>query len=169
MKVSRPSTFRVDAEILGGGLRPVANRCPGAVIIALLFEAFLVDETLVDVFDSTLVFCSRSRGEPSLEVLLSCSRTIFAAAPNPVKALGPPTQPAVYGPFSFRQILEFIVCMPINLIPFVGVPIFLLITGRRAGPLQHWRYFMLKGYGRRERNEEIKSRRWGYTWYVHGS
>jgi hypothetical protein len=72
----------------------------------------------------------------------------------------------VYGPFSFRQIAEFVLFLPLNFIPFAGVPLFLLITGRRAGPLQHWRYFKLRGLGRKERNKEVESRRWGYTWYV---
>ncbi|KFY46820.1 hypothetical protein V495_02241 [Pseudogymnoascus sp. VKM F-4514 (FW-929)] len=130
----------------------------GAVIVALLFEAFFVDETLVDVFDATLL----SRHQ---DALLSPSRTIFPAASNPVKALGPPTEKAVYGPFSFRQIAEFVLFLPLNFIPFVGVPLFLVLTGRRAGPLQHWRYFKLRGLGRKERNKEVESRRWGYTWF----
>ncbi|KFY74854.1 hypothetical protein V499_05152 [Pseudogymnoascus sp. VKM F-103] len=129
-----------------------------AVIVALLFEAFFVDETLVDVFDATLL----SRHQ---EALLSPSRTIFPAASNPVKALGPPTEKAVYGPFSFRQIAEFVLFLPLNFIPFAGVPLFLILTGRRAGPLQHWRYFKLRGLGRKERNKEVESRRWGYTWF----
>ncbi|KFZ19300.1 hypothetical protein V502_03736 [Pseudogymnoascus sp. VKM F-4520 (FW-2644)] len=129
-----------------------------AVIVALLFEAFFVDETLVDVFDATLL----SRHQ---EALLSPSRTIFPAASNSVKSLGPPTEKAVYGPFSFRQIAEFVLFLPLNFIPFVGVPLFLVLTGRRAGPLQHWRYFKLRGLGRKERNKEVESRRWGYTWF----
>lgn len=72
----------------------------------------------------------------------------------------------MYGPFSFRQIAEFVLFLPLNFIPFVGVPLFLVLTGRRAGPLQHWRYFKLRGLGRKERNKEVESRRWGYTWYV---
>jgi hypothetical protein len=131
----------------------------GAVIVALLFEAFLVDETLVDVFDATLL-------SQHQEALLSPSRTIFPAASNSVKALGPPTAKAVYGPFSFRQIAEFILFLPLNFIPFVGVPLFLVLTGRRAGPLQHWRYFKLKGLGRKDRKKEVERRRWGYTWYA---
>ncbi|OBT67482.1 hypothetical protein VE03_03121 [Pseudogymnoascus sp. 23342-1-I1] len=130
----------------------------GAVVVALLFEAFFVDETLVDVFDATLL----ARHQ---DALLSPSRTIFPAASNPVKALGPPTEKAVYGPFSFRQIAEFVLFLPLNFIPFVGVPLFLVLTGRRAGPLQHWRYFKLRGLGRKERNREVEGRRWGYTWF----
>lgn len=143
---------------------PGANRNSGAVVVALLFEAFFVDETLVDVFDSTLLSRAWTRDQDYLEEMVAESRIIFAGSTSPVKALGPPTKSAIYGPFSFKQIIEFILCLPINFIPFVGVPIFLFITGRTAGPLQHWRYFMLRGKQRKERNKEIKSRRWQYTW-----
>jgi Etoposide-induced protein 2.4 (EI24) len=55
--------------------------------------------------------------------------------------------------------------LPFNLIPIVGTPLFLVLTGRRAGPFQHWRYFKLLGFGRKERNAAIKQRRWSYTWF----
>jgi uncharacterized protein involved in cysteine biosynthesis len=79
--------------------------------------------------------------------------------------LGQPTQSAVYSPFSFRQIAEFIIFLPLNFIPVVGTPAFLILTGARAGPLHHWRYFKLRGLTRKERNAEIKSRRLKYTWF----
>lgn len=79
--------------------------------------------------------------------------------------LGQPTQSAVYSPFSFRQIAEFILFLPLNLIPVAGTPAFLILTGARAGPLHHWRYFKLRGLTRKERNAEIKSRRLKYTWF----
>jgi uncharacterized protein involved in cysteine biosynthesis len=79
--------------------------------------------------------------------------------------LGKPTQSAVYSPFSFRQIAEFIVFLPLNLVPAVGTPAFLILTGARAGPLHHWRYFKLRGLTKKERNAEIRTRRWKYTWF----
>ena len=85
---------------------------------------------------------------------------------NPVRRLGKPTRSSVYAPFSFRQIAEFVLLLPVNLIPYIGVPMFLFLTGYRAGPLQHWRYFQLLGYDRKQRNAAIKRRRWQYTWYV---
>jgi hypothetical protein len=80
--------------------------------------------------------------------------------------LGRPITSVVYSPFSFRQILEFILFLPLNFIPYVGTPAFLIITGARAGPFAHWRYFKLRGLTRKERNAEIRLRRWKYTWYV---
>lgn len=79
--------------------------------------------------------------------------------------LGKPTQTAIYSPFSFRQIIEFIIFLPLNLIPLVGTPAFLVITGARAGPFHHYRYFKLRGLTKKEKNEEIRSRRWKYTWF----
>jgi hypothetical protein len=132
----------------------------GAAIIAILFEGFFVDETLVDVFDSVLV-------NEKLENLLGQERVILSAedGANARQRLGAPTSSAVYSPFSIRQIVEFIVFLPLNFIPGVGVPIFLLLTGYRAGPLQHWRYFKLLGLNKKERKAAIKKRKLKYTWF----
>ncbi|KAH8593773.1 hypothetical protein B0O99DRAFT_626119 [Bisporella sp. PMI_857] len=130
----------------------------GQIVIALLFEALLVDETLVNVFDATLI-------NEGLIDLVSPSRILFPDAPNSVKMLGKPTSSAVYSPFSFRQIAEFVVFLPLNLIPLFGTPAFLVITGARAGPFHHWRYFKLRGLSKKERKVEIRARRWKYTWF----
>lgn len=97
--------------------------------------------------------------------LVSPSRILFHDAPNSVKMLGKPTSTAVYSPFSFRQIAEFVLFLPLNLIPIIGTPFFLVLTGARAGPFHHWRYFKLLGLTKKERKEEIRRRGWKYTWF----
>jgi len=82
-----------------------------------------------------------------------------------VKKLGKPTMSAVYSPFSLRQIFEFIIFLPLNLIPVAGTPMFLIITGYRAGQLHHWRYFKLLDFTKKERNVLIKKRQLKYTWF----
>lgn len=129
-----------------------------SAIVALLFEGFFVDETLVDVFDAVLI-------TQGLEDLVEQGRTIDSTADNAVKSLGTPTGSAVYSPFSFRQIIEFVFFLPLNLIPFIGVPIFLIITGYRAGPFHHWRYFKLLGLSKKERKDYTKQRQLRYTWF----
>lgn len=129
-----------------------------AAVVALLFEAFFVDETLVDVFDAVLI----DRG---LEKLVANGRNIDSGGINSVKMLGKPTMSAVYSPFSLRQIVEFVLLLPLNLVPYVGVPLFLFLTGYRAGPLQHWRYFKLLGYTKKERKDFVKRRKLKYTWF----
>jgi hypothetical protein len=101
----------------------------------------------------------------NLTYLVSPRRLLFPEAPNAVKQLGKPTESAVYSPFSFRQIAEFILFLPLNFIPLFGTPAFLLLTGARGGPLHHWRYFKLRGLTKKERNAEIRTRRWKYTWF----
>ncbi|KAI9816622.1 MAG: hypothetical protein M1827_001755 [Pycnora praestabilis] len=130
----------------------------GAAIVALLFEGFFVDETLVDVFDAVLIH----KGH---KALVSSARTVDTTGDDPVHQLGKPKTSAIYSPFSFRQIIEFILFLPLNLIPVAGIPLFLVLTGYRAGPLQHWRYFKLLGSTKKDRNKTISQRRWSYTWF----
>lgn len=130
----------------------------GAAITALLFEAFFVDESLVDVFDATLI-------DKGCRDLLATSRMLDSEASNPVKELGKPTTSAVYSPFSLRQIIEFIVFLPLNFIPVAGTPMFLIMTGYRAGPLHHWRYFKLLGFTKKERNAYMSQHKLQYTWF----
>ena len=79
--------------------------------------------------------------------------------------LGKPSTAAVYQPWSLVQIVELIVFLPLNLIPYVGTPAFIIITGARLGSFAHYRWFKLRGLTRRERKAEIRARRWEYTWF----
>lgn len=130
----------------------------GAVLTALLFEAFFVDEALVDIFDAVLI-------DHGLADMVSETRLLRHDASNSVEMLGKPTVSSVYAPFSFRQIIEFVIYLPINLIPIVGVPVFLMLSGYRAGPFHHWRYFQLRGFSKKERLEYVKNRQLKYTWF----
>ena len=128
----------------------------GSAIVAALFEAFFVDETLVDIHDAVLV----NEGHESL---VTTSRVLYPQGDDVVQRLGKPTKSAVYAPFSLRQIIEFVVLLPLNLIPIAGVPMFLLLTGYRAGPFHHWRYFQLQDLSKKQRKERIRQRRLQYT------
>ncbi|KAI1370986.1 hypothetical protein F4677DRAFT_457437 [Hypoxylon crocopeplum] len=130
----------------------------GLVIIQGLFEGFFVDECRVDVFDATLL-------DKGLESLVAPHRLLFLDAPTSVKKLGKPTSSAVYQPWSLIQIVELIVFLPLNLIPYVGTPAFIIITGARLGTFAHYRWFELRGLTKKERKQEIKSRMWDYTWF----
>lgn len=130
----------------------------GSAITALLFEAFLVDETLVDVHDAVLV-------NEGCRDLVATSRVLDPDAADAVLELGKPTVSAVYSPFSLRQIVEFIILLPLNFIPVAGTPVFLILTGRRAGPLHHWRYFKLLGLTKKERNAHVRRQKLRYTWF----
>ncbi|TEA12149.1 Outer spore wall protein RRT8 [Colletotrichum sidae] len=130
----------------------------GLVIIQGLFEGFFVDECRVDVFDATLIKESHSE-------LLSPHRILFPDAPTAVKMLGKPTTPAIFTPWSMIQIVELIVFLPLNFIPIVGTPAFIIITGTRMGKLAHYRWFQLRGLNKKEIKQEIRSRTWEYVWF----
>lgn len=130
----------------------------GAAIVGLLYEAFFVDECQVDVFDAVLI-------DQGLSDLVAQARLLDQTTENSVQMLGKPTVSSTYAPFSLRQIIEFIILLPLNLIPYVGVPIFLILTGYRAGPFHHWRYFKLLGLTKKERTQYIKRRQLKYTWF----
>ncbi len=79
--------------------------------------------------------------------------------------LGKPTASAAYQPWSITQIVELILCLPLNLIPYVGIPAFILITGTRLGKLSQYRWYKLRGLSRKERKREIALRTWDYVWF----
>lgn len=128
----------------------------GAAIVAALFEAFFVDETLVDIFDAVFV-------NEGYEELVGTARLLNPEAENAAKKLGKPTTSAVYAPFSLRQIVEFVLLLPLTFVPVAGIPIFLVLTGYRGGPFHHWRYFKLLGLSKKERKASIRRRQLQYT------
>ncbi|KAK3936843.1 outer spore wall protein RRT8 [Diplogelasinospora grovesii] len=130
----------------------------GLVIIQGLFEGFFVDECRVDVFDATLI-------NEGLTDLVAPHRILFPDAPNSVKMLGKPTSRAEYQPWSLVQIAELIVFLPLNLIPYVGTPAFIMITGTRVGKLSHHRWFKLRGLSKQEIKRELSLRSWEYVWF----
>lgn len=134
----------------------------GVLLISLLFEALFVDYVQVDIFDAVLV-------AEGYEHLVKTRRPVADdyEESDPLKRLGARETGATYAPFSFQQVIELLILLPVNFVPFVGVPLFLLGTGYRAGPLLNRRYFDLKGFTKKQRNQflRIKKRRWGYMWF----
>jgi len=119
-----------------------------ASIIALLFEAFFVDEALVQIFDAILI-------HEGFTELVATRRTIIAGGADPLQQLGPPKGDAVYSPFSFRLSFEYLFFLPLTFIPLAGGPLYCLVLGRRAGPFHHWRYFKLLGLSDAQRKAAI--------------
>lgn len=79
--------------------------------------------------------------------------------------LGKPTARAEYAPWSFIQIFELVVYLPLNLIPVVGSPLYIILTGTRLGKLSFHRWFKLRGLSRRERKQEAKKYTWEFVWF----
>jgi hypothetical protein len=130
----------------------------GLIIIQGLFEGFFVDECRVDVFDATLIKLSYTD-------LVAPHRILYPDAPTAVKSLGKPTTSAIYTPWSIIQIVELVVFLPLNLVPFVGTPAFIIITGTRLGKLAHYRWFQLHGLSKKEAKQEARKLSWDYVWF----
>lgn len=79
--------------------------------------------------------------------------------------LGKPTSPAIYQPWSIKQIAELIFFLPLNLIPYVGTIAFIVITGTRLGKLSHYRWFQLRGLSKADQKKEVRSLTWDYVWF----
>ncbi len=62
--------------------------------------------------------------------------------------------------------MEYVLLLPLNLIPVVGTLAFFVIQGRLNGPGWHARYFQLKGFDEAARNNWVKERKGGYVAYV---
>src|SRR4051812_20446270 len=97
--------------------------------------------------------------------LIAPQRILFPDAPTPVKMLGKPTTRAEYQPWSLTQIAELIFFLPLNLIPYVGTPAFIMITGSRLGKLSHYRWFKLRGLDKKAMKRELSFRSWDYLWF----
>lgn len=115
------------------------------MLTRLFFQATLINEGLID--------------------LVSPQRVLFPDAPNSVKMLGKPTSRAEYTPWSCIQIVELVICLPLNLIPIVGSPAYIIITGTRLGKLSFHRWYKLRGLRRRERKVEDAKHAWGFVWF----
>lgn len=146
----------------------------GLIIIQGLFEGFFVDECRVDVFDvspsQSLLLAHSNIPQATLiklsyKDLVAPQRILFVDAPTAVRMLGKPTSPAIYTPWSIIQIVELIVFLPLNLVPFVGTPAFIIITGTRLGKLAHYRWFQIKGYSKVEQKKALRDRAWEYIWF----
>lgn len=97
--------------------------------------------------------------------LVAPQRLLFPDAPNSVKMLGKPTSRAEYTPWSIIQLIELVVYLPLNLIPVVGSPAYIIITGSRLGKLSFHRWYKLRGLSRRERKQEAKNYGWDFVWF----
>lgn len=68
--------------------------------------------------------------------------------------------------FSPAYLAQYILMLPLNLIPVVGTAAFLIIQGRKAAPSYHSRYFQLKGFSSAQKESYLKENQAGYVGYV---
>ncbi|CAI9634574.1 hypothetical protein GT037_004192 [Alternaria burnsii] len=125
-----------------------------STIFSVLSKNFLIDEALIDTFDSTLV----SRNQTTL---VSKERQVKSGN-DPVAKLGKlVTKP--FAKFAPSAIIRYFMYLPLNFIPIVGTVLFVILQGRKFGPTAHARYFQLKQMKKQEKERFIEQRKAAYA------
>ncbi|KAJ5673887.1 hypothetical protein N7462_009326 [Penicillium macrosclerotiorum] len=128
-----------------------------STITNLLSRSFLVEDALIDTFDSTLILRDQ-------EPLVAQGREVKprSGGRDAVARLGK----MFSRPFSRMKpqaLLRSLIYLPLNLIPVVGTVLYITMQGKKMGPTLHARYFQLKGWNTRQRDEWVAKNRGAYT------
>lgn len=70
---------------------------------------------------------------------------------------------AKFGP---TAIIRYFMYLPLNFIPIIGTVLFIILQGKRYGPVAHERYFQLKGWNSTKREQWTNEHSGAYTRYV---
>lgn len=130
-----------------------------STILNALSRSFLLQDALVDTFDGTLV----ARGHEALVIADDRQLSSTSGRRGGNARLGT----LLKRPFSrlpsphalFRSLLY----LPLNFIPVVGTIAYIVFQGKGIGPVAHERYFQLKGWNARQREEWVERNRAAYT------
>jgi hypothetical protein len=130
-----------------------------STITMVLSKALLIEDSLIDTFDGTLV----ARGETQL---VAKERQVkSSAAGDAIARLGKLVSKP-FAKFTPSAMIRYLMYLPLNFIPIVGTAIFVLLQGKKYGPNVHARYFQLKGMTKLQREKHVEERRGAYTAYV---
>ena len=125
-----------------------------STLFTILSKTFLIEDALVDTFDGTLV----SKDTTSL---VSSGRQIKAGG-DPMAKLGKLIKKP-FAKFAPKALIRYLMYLPLNFIPVVGTIMFVVLQGRRAGPVAHTRYFQLKEWNASQRERHIDQNKAAYT------
>lgn len=108
-----------------------------STLTMVLSKALLIEDSLIDTFDGTLVAKDQS-------ALVAKERSVKrGGAGDTISRLGKlATKP--FQKLSPTAIIRYLMYLPLNFIPVVGTAIFVILQGKRMGPTAHSRYFQLK-------------------------
>ena len=109
-----------------------------STLTMILSKAFLIEDSLIDTFDGTLV----ARGQPEL---VAKQRQVKSSATGDAIARLGKLVSKPFAKFTPQAIVRYFMYLPLNFIPLVGTVFFVLLQGKKNGPSLHARYFQLKG------------------------
>lgn len=129
-----------------------------STLTMILSKALLIEDSLIDTFDGTLV----ARGEPEL---VEKQRQVKSGSGDAIARLGKLVSKP-FAKFTPSAIIRYLMYLPLNFIPVVGTAIFMLLQGKKFGPSAHSRYFQLKGMNQSQREKYVEERQGAYTGFV---
>lgn len=128
-----------------------------STLFTIFSKTFLIDDALVDTFDGVLL--SKNTTD-----LVSEGRQVKAGG-DPIAKLGTLVKSPL-AKFTPKAMIRYVMYLPLNFIPVVGTVIFVLLQGKRAGPMAHTRYFQLKRWNKDQQQKHIEQYRGAYTGYT---
>ena len=127
-----------------------------STLTMVLSKALLIQDSLIDTFDGTLV----ARGQTEL---VEKDRQVKSnVAGDTIARLGKLVSKP-FEKFTPNAIIRYFMYLPLNLIPIAGTAIFVLLQGKKAGPGAQSRYFQLKGMSKTQREQHVEERKGAYT------
>lgn len=159
-------TYLPQAAILAFTSGPLAALSAALLVLSesstltmVLSKAFLIEDSLIDTFDGTLI----ARGHPEL---VAKERQVKSGGAGDVIARLGKLAGKPFAKFTPQAIIRYFMFLPLNLIPVVGTVAFVLLQGKKTGPQAHNRYFQLKGMSKTQKEQAIEQRKAAYTRYV---
>ncbi|PSK34820.1 hypothetical protein B9Z65_1403 [Elsinoe australis] len=125
-----------------------------STIFMVSAKTFLIEDSLVDTFDGTLV----SKGQSEL---VASNRQVKSGGDSIARLGKLVSKP--FQRFTPSAIIRYVMYLPLNFIPVVGTVIFIIVQGKKTGPNAHARYFQLKGMNKTRREEHVEKRTGAYT------
>jgi hypothetical protein len=127
-----------------------------STLTMVLSKALLIEDSLIDTFDGTLV----ARGET--ELVARERQVNSSSAGDAIARLGKLVSKP-FSKFTPSALIRYFMYLPLNFIPVVGTVIFVTLQGKRLGPNAQSRYFQLKNMSKLQREKHVEERRGAYT------
>ncbi|MCJ1355045.1 MAG: hypothetical protein MMC33_005036 [Icmadophila ericetorum] len=125
-----------------------------STLFTVLSKSFLIQDALVDTFDGVLVSKNTTN-------LVASGRQIKAGG-DPMAKLGKLVKQP-FERFTPKALIRYVMYLPLNFIPVLGTIMFVILQGRKAGPVAHTRYFQLKEWNKNQRQKHVEENQAAYT------
>lgn len=130
-----------------------------STLTTVLAKALLIEDSLVDTFDGTLI------AQGHTELVAKDRQVKSGGAGDTIARLGK-MMSKPFAKFTPSAIIRYFMYLPLNFIPVVGTIAFVVLQGRKYGPNAHNRYFQLKGMNAAQKDRHVEARQGAYTRYA---